>query len=123
MTEEELRLRAARRALELTSNSVPVHALPAMPNVDDDLMDNEEHNAAAAHFNVSVGAQEPSSAAKPLVNRGPWWRHGRRQSAMGFFPIEPTIDVTGDADDANEEESLHLNFDAEHDFLSELADN
>ncbi len=72
MTEEELRLRAARRALELTSNSVPVHALPAMPNVDDDLMDNEEHNAAAAHFNVSVGAQEPSSAAKPLVNRGPW---------------------------------------------------
>ncbi len=42
---------------------------------------------------------------------------------MGFFPIEPTIDVTGDADDANEEESLHLNFDAEHDFLSELADN
>ena len=55
LTEEELRRREARKAL-------------IIPNVDDDLMDNAEFNAATVRFNDNT--RESSASAMPSVNSG-----------------------------------------------------
>jgi hypothetical protein len=145
LTEEELRLREARKALEriinVVANVMNVESLSstvypkscalrdlnknlqAISNVDDDLMTNEEAKASATLFNANLGTLESSSAAKPLVNRGEGTEEDRARW-VSFMKerdpssrSEPVIDVTGET---NEGESVRPNFEAEMNFLREL---
>jgi hypothetical protein len=128
LTEEELRLREARKALgrltslvssvandESLSSSVDPMAralrglnesLQVIANVNDDLMDDTEFDAAKARFN-SV-AQESSSAAVPSVNCGAGtdedratWSAFLNKDRAPLAATGPVLDVTGNEEEGN----------------------
>ena len=113
LADEELRRTEDQIARTLQANET----LQALTNVDDDLMDDTEFDAAATRFNASVGTQESSSAAKPSVNRGEGteedkakWSAFLNEGGASPALTEPVLDMTGNED---EESVFRPNFEGE----------
>ena len=118
LTEEELRRREARKALIIA-------------NVDDDLMDNAEFNAAAVRFNDNT--RESSASAMPSVNSGASTIEDRAQYSAFLSEKKASLSPTNSVQDMTgndgEEQSLRsqerirpirpINIMAQEDFLKE----
>jgi hypothetical protein len=143
LTEEELRLREARKALGRITSLVssvmndeslrvtvdPMssalrdlnESLQVVVNVDDDLMNDAEFNAARARFNDV--SRESSSAAIPAINCSESTDEDRAQysaflnaNKAPLAPTEPVLDMTGKDDEEDSSKVLRQS----HELTSQL---